>query len=240
MITLHSVTKEVGHGARRKRVVDDVSCVIPPLSHYTILGARGSGKTTLLRLLSGAQMPTEGWVERRGSVSVVGGAILVRHGTGLTTPKHLARRLATVYHADPLAVVDFVEQFSGLGRAMDLPVSTLTRIARQKLALALFYGLPCDYYLFDSTIGTRLQDMQALIGRAFAERWQHAGMILATSNQRAARAFGGRGGIIHGGKLMLFETAEEAIDEYERLLVTHPVIPAASPMTSTRENAEDV
>ena len=240
MITLHGVTKEVGHGARRRVVFDNVSCVIPRRCHLTILGLRGSGKTTLLRLLSGALVPTDGWVERRCSVSAAGSSFLVKHGTGLTTPRQLARRLATAYQTDPKALADFVDQFAALGRMMDLPVATLTRMARQKLGLALFYGIRCDFYLFDSAIGSRLPDVQAFVREAFAERRQEAGMILATSNLRAARDFGGNGAVIRAGRLVLFETLEEAIEEYEALLAAQPTPPIASPiMVSADEDAEE-
>lgn len=219
MIVFHSVTKELGRRGRRRIIFDNVDLAILPRSHYAILGPRGSGKTSLLQLLSGTSIPTQGWIERRCTVSMPGAGGLIRHATGLTTARQLARRFASIYHADPRAVVDFVEALSGLGRAMDSPVGSLVKHARQKLGLALFYGLPCDFYLFDTFLGTKLPDMKKLVDQAYIQRRSESGMIFTTSQPRAARAFGGKGGVIHDGKLSLFDSVDEAIALYQTLPV---------------------
>ena len=217
MIVFHSVTKELGRRGRRRIIFDNIDLVILPRSHYAILGPRGSGKTSLLQLLSGASVPSRGWIERRCTVSMAGAAGLVRYATGLTTARQLARMFASIYLADPRAVVDCVEAYSGLGRAMDIPVVSLVRHARQKLGLALFYALPCDFYLFDAILSTKLPDMKEIVDQAYMQRRSESGIIFTTSQPRAARAFGGKGGVIHGGKLSLFESVDEAIDVYHTL-----------------------
>lgn len=215
MIALHRVSKWLGRGHTKKLVLDEIDCVFQPKTHYAILGAKGSGKTTLLQLLSGAQVPTTGWIERRAVVSSMAG--LVRFGAGLTTPRQLTRRLANLYRADPLTTSHFVENFTKLGNAMDLPTRFLSLASRQKLGIALFYALPCDFYLYERVFGTKLADMKELVQQAYLQRRNESGMIFATSQPRAARLFGGRGGVLYAGKLTLYDTVEEAIDVFEQL-----------------------
>lgn len=215
MLELHSVSKWVGRGQAKKLVLDRLACRFEAKTHYAILGGRGSGKTVLLNVLSGALVPTSGWVERRGIVSSTAG--LVRFGAGVTTPRQLARRLANLYSAEPEAVAHFVERFSGLAGAMDWPTRFLTRGERSRLGLALFYGLPCDFYLYDRRTGTKLPDMKELVTRAYQGRREQAGVIFTTSQPKAALAFGGKGGILYKGTLTLYDTVEEAVEVFRRL-----------------------
>ena len=50
-------------------VLHDVSLTIQPGERVGILGRNGAGKSTLIRLVSGAEFPTSGSVERNMSVS---------------------------------------------------------------------------------------------------------------------------------------------------------------------------
>lgn len=222
MITFHSVTKVVGRGSGRKTLLDGINWTLPRRARYAILGQRGAGKTTLIEILSGTQFPTEGWVERRAVVSSTGG--LLRFAPPRGTPRQLVRRLSKVYHADDERISEFVEIFSELGGVMDTPIRELPRLARQRLSLGLFYGFPCDYYLFDGQAGTRNVRMREKVRSAQMQRREEAGMVLVTSSTRDALDFGGIGGILFQGELSLFASVEEAVVVFERIMIEHPVV----------------
>ncbi|HLY83560.1 MAG TPA: ATP-binding cassette domain-containing protein, partial [Acidimicrobiales bacterium] len=60
MLTAKAVTKSRG----RRKVLDQVSLSVGPLSRIGVVGPNGIGKSTLLRILAGLEEPDTGVVER--------------------------------------------------------------------------------------------------------------------------------------------------------------------------------
>lgn len=236
VITLHSVTKVVGRGTGRKLLLDQVDWTLPPRARYVILGQERVGKTTLLQILGGSLLPTRGWVERRGIVSSP--IALLRFAAPFATPRQLVERLASFYQVDGWRVSRFVERFSDLRGGMDTPIRKLSREARQRLSFGLFYGVPCDYYLFDGRATPRIASLRWKVQEAQLQRSEHAGMVLATSNVREALAFGGTGGILFRGKLSFFPSVEEAVEVFERQKIEHPVEKTEHYVEETRPDDE--
>lgn len=218
---LHSVTKTLGRGRRKQLVLDRVDWSIDKSARVVVLGQKRSGKTTLLDTLSGSSVPTEGWVDRRAMVSPR--LPLTRFAQRFTTPRQLALQHAHLYLTDPEALCSFVEAFTGFETAMDVPIRHLPNIARSSLQLALFYGIPFDFYLFDNRVAPGAGSLQPKVREVFELRGQTSGMVLATSSVKAARTFGGAGAVLHRGQLVPYATAEEAIQVHEYLLVHDPL-----------------
>lgn len=215
MLRLHEVTKFVGRGTRRRLILDAISWEIPPRAKIAILAHPGSGKTTFLNALSGGRMPTSGWIERRGIVSPL--SSLSRQGGPLTTPRQLIARLAPFFNYEPTDMVDFIERFAGLQGRMDSPLQNLNPVTTQALNLALFYGIPCDYYLIDQRINLGPREIRARVWEAYLQRRRHAGFIMATSLAKEARKVGGAGAILHRGKIVMFDTVEDAIEVFSQI-----------------------
>jgi len=216
LIVCHSVSKEVGRGSLRKRVIDSLDWIIPVRSQIVILGQRGSGKTTLLHVLAGLQVPTKGWVERRGSICPPGG--FLRYGSPQSSPKQLVLRLARLYGVGADELLAFVKDFSELGPLLDFPMSRLRGPVLQQLNFALVYGMPCHFYLFDGSLGNgQSPGFRDRCLEACNLRRAQAGLIFATSNPKIARQIGGDGAIIHDGKVSLYPTLEDAITAFESL-----------------------
>jgi capsular polysaccharide transport system ATP-binding protein len=219
MIVLHSVTKELGRGHRKKVVLDNIDLVIPLRAQLVILGQVGSGKSTLLNVISGIVYPTSGWVERRATISTM---MKPQQYGGNLSPRRVVDRLAIVYGVDGPKLLEFVVNFAELQNLVDVPQGNLPPRIRQRLTLALFYGLPCDFYLFDGSLNKRNRDLKDKVEAAFLRRRESAGMILATASIPAAREFGGTGAVLFNGKLTLFESLDQAIELYKRLMVEYP------------------
>jgi capsular polysaccharide transport system ATP-binding protein len=222
MLALHDVSKVVGHGVRRRLVLDNISWEIPPRAKIAILGHVGSGKSELLALLSGAEVPTTGWVERRAVVLPT--FAFLRHGRGPTTPRQLIRRLSPLFRYDPEELSTFVSSIANLRRDMDIPISKLTPGVRSKLNVALTYGVPCDFYLFNKRISFGPPEMRGAARKAFELRCEHAGVILATNIVKEARDLGGAGAVLHRGKIVLFDDVEEAIELFARIKPDDPIV----------------
>lgn len=229
MLALHDVSMIVGRGAKQRVVLDNISWEIAPRAKIAILGHVGSDKSLLLALLAGAEVPTSGWVERRVVVSPT--SALLRHGRGATTPRQLIGRLAALFRYDPRELATFVGYLADLRRDMDVPIRNLAAAVRNKLSVALTYGVPCDYYLFDKRIPFGPPEMQALARKAFERRCETAGVILATNAVKEARKLGGSGAILHRGRIVLFDDVDEAIELFSRIKPDAPVV--------ERDRAED-
>jgi len=218
---LHSVTKSLGRGRRKLLVLDRVDWTINPKARIVVLGQKGAGKSTLLDTLSGTSTPTEGWVERRAFVSPR--IPLTRFAQRFTTTRQLVTQHAHLYLTDPHSLSNFVETFTSFGAAMDVPIRHLPSAARSTLQLALFYGIPFDFYLFDNRVQFGTGPVQQHVRMAFDLRSQMSGMILATSSVKIARTFGGAGAVLHRGQLVPYATVEEAIQVHEYLSIHDPL-----------------
>jgi len=141
----------------------------------------------------------------------------MRSARGSVVGKQLVRRLATVFHVEPSHLEAFIVEFVGIKEVMSIPLVSLPRQVRQLFSYGLYYGLPCDYYLFDSRIPTGKGVVRERVTEVFERRRRESGMIFATSSARAAREFGGKGVVLHEGQIFLFDSLEDAIALFERL-----------------------
>jgi capsular polysaccharide transport system ATP-binding protein len=141
----------------------------------------------------------------------------MRYARGTIFGKQIVRRLATVFNVEPSNLAAFIADFVGLKEVMDIPLASLPRQARQLFAFGLYYGLPCDYYLFDARIPMGKGLVRERVTEVFLQRRRESGMIFATSDIRAARQFGGKGAVLHNGQIFLFNSLEDAIAFFGQL-----------------------
>lgn len=202
-------------------ILDEVDWTIAPGSRVVIFGQAGAGKTTLLNLIRGTSVPTRGWLERRATVSPAPG--LSRFGKGFLTPRSLIERLCPLFDVDSSDLCRFVEQFTAPHTILDTPLRSLPSPDRQALNLALFYGVPSDFYLFDGRILAAKGHLGDRCRAAFRQRGQSAGMILTTDNPETGREFGGLGMLLHRGRLTSFGSAAEASAVFEVVRAKDPL-----------------
>ncbi len=216
MIKFNRVTKIIGRKGHRRRVFDEVDWTIRPRSQLAILSVDHVDCSVLLDIVGGAQLPTSGWVDR--TARVVHASWIRAVTSGPVTPRQLMANLSKVYRVDIDALIEFADDFAELGALMNVPIRLLPRHVRQRLGIALIYGIPADFYLFDSKIQLGFPDMRERCLEAFQARRREAGMILATSQSKHARDFGGTIGILHQGSMYFSEHPEDAIAAFEKLV----------------------
>jgi ABC-type polysaccharide/polyol phosphate transport system ATPase subunit len=217
MIALESASKGYRKPEGRRVVLDRLDWALPDRGRVVVLAQAGMGKSTLLQVLAGMQNLDEGWVERGGVVSAPTPGTLLRYATtARMTSAQLASRLARVYFVDHRGLIEWIESFLG-HKLPATPVAQLSIQARVKLALGLFWGLPCDYYLFDNRVPIH-RDWPAEQWQKFIScRLDRSGGILATSNVRLARQFGGAYFILHQGKIKALSDQDRAIGAFNSL-----------------------
>src|SRR5437763_1743678 len=131
MIRLIDVSKYYGTRRGSTRVFEHVDLDVAPGERVGVLGRNGAGKSTLIRLVSGAERPTSGRVERSMGVSwpiAFGGAF-----QGTLTGLDNLRFICRIYGIDPEDKVAFVDDFSELGLYLREPVRTYSSGMRARL-----------------------------------------------------------------------------------------------------------
>ena len=113
-------------------------------------GHNGAGKTTLLRVLAGAYAPTHGTARIEGSVTSLIDLALGME-TDATGYENIALRLMMMGRDPSMAqtLVPDVEEFSGLGEFLDLPIRTYSSGMLMRLAFAISTTVEPEILLMD-------------------------------------------------------------------------------------------
>ena len=212
MITLDRVSKSYRTDSGYRVILDDVSLSLPTNRHIGVLGRNGAGKSTLLRLIAGAEAPDDGQIDKSVSVSWPLGFTGGFHAA-LTARENL-RFVARIYDADIYAVTSFVEDFAELGDYFDMPISTLSSGMRGRLAFGLSLAMRFDFYLVDELVSVGDFWFRAKAQEAFQRIRDEAGLLLVSHNPSTIRRFCDMGLVLRQGKLVMFDTLDEAVDYY--------------------------
>jgi capsular polysaccharide transport system ATP-binding protein len=222
MIYLDNVYKSYkGQGGHRTEILNGFSGLFQPGVNVGILGRNGAGKSTLMRLLSGAEPPDRGQIHRKGRISWPLGFAGGFHGS-LTGRANL-RLISDIYGVDYQEVVEFVEDFSGLGRFMEEQVRTYSSGMRARLAFGASMAIRFDYYLIDEVIAVGDTAFKEQCQKVLTERRKEATVILVSHSSKLLKEFCDIGGVLSDGSLTFYDSIDEAIAIHEgkmRLTIT--------------------
>ncbi|EFG9152884.1 ABC transporter ATP-binding protein, partial [Escherichia coli] len=214
MITLYDVSKVYRtHGGQTKVILDHFTGVFPTGVNVGILGHNGAGKSTLTRMLSGGEPPSSGEILREGRISWPLGFSGGFHGS-LTGRQNL-RLICDIYDVDYGEVVDFVEDFSGLGRNMDEQIRFYSSGMKARLAFGASMAIRFDYYLIDEVIAVGDTAFKEQCKRVLTERRKEATVLLVSHSTRLLHEFCDIGGVLDKGKLVFYDDLDEAVDVHE-------------------------
>jgi capsular polysaccharide transport system ATP-binding protein len=215
MIEIQDVTKVYPTRTGYNVVLDDVSAVFPEVTNVGILGLNGAGKSTLLRILSGAEQPDAGHVRHGGRVSwpigFSGGF------NGSLTAEENCRFVARIYGADIQATIDFAMEFSELGDYFEMPIRTYSAGMRARLAFGLSMALDFDVYLVDEVTAVGDRRFRDKCRDAFKARADRASIIIVSHQDATIRQYCDRCIVLHDGKLLPFNSVDEAVAAYEAI-----------------------
>ncbi|MBE7942684.1 ABC transporter ATP-binding protein [Ramlibacter aquaticus] len=213
MIEMRSVTKQYSTRSGPVTVLRDLSLQVRPGEKLGILGRNGAGKSTLIRLLSGAERPTSGSVDRRMSVSwplaFSGG--FQGSLTGLDNVRFICR----VYGVDASERIPFVEEFSELGRYMREPLKTYSSGMRARLGFAISMAVEFDCYLIDEIIAVGDSRFHAKCERELFEKRGDRAMIMVSHMPDMIRRHCHTVCVLSSGQVTLFSDVDVAYAFYE-------------------------
>ena len=182
MIRLTNVSKDYKTKAGWRRVLKDINLVINPGERVGILGRNGAGKSTLIRLISGAEPPTVGTIERNMSVSwplaFTGGF----HAT--LTGADNVRFICRIYGVDFEPRFEFVKEFSDLGIYLNEPVGTYSSGMRARLAFAISMTIEFDCYLIDEVMAVGDERFRARCKEELFEKRKDKAMLIVSHSHR--------------------------------------------------------
>lgn len=217
MIVFNNVHKSypVRHG--RNIVLDNINAEFPRGENTAIIGRNGAGKSTLMRLFSGAERPDRGEIHRHAEVSWPLGFRGGLHGA--LTGKENVALVSRIYNRDFAEMIDFVEGFAEIGKAINEQVSTYSSGMKARVAFGISMAIKFDYYLIDEVIAVGDANFKKKCKDVLADRLKHATVILVSHSPGLMRGFCDHGAVLENGKLLRFESISDAISYYKIMVV---------------------
>ena len=213
MIHVEHVTKQYGTRHGTVTVLDDVNLTIHPGEKVGILGRNGAGKSTIIRLISGAERPSAGHIKRDMSVSwplAFGGAF-----QGTLTGLDNLRFICRVYGTSADDKIDYVQEFSELGRYLREPVKTYSAGMRARLAFAISMVVEFDCFLIDEIVAVGDSRFHEKCRIELFEKRKDRAMIIVSHDPGYVREHCDQAAVLVKGKLTAFAQVDDAFAFYQ-------------------------
>jgi lipopolysaccharide transport system ATP-binding protein len=181
-----------------------------------IVGSNGAGKSTLLKLLNGLIKPDGGRISIRGRVGA-----LIELGVGLdpvlSGRENIFVRAALLgfSRAQVQPLVADIEDFAGLGEAIDMPVQFYSSGMVSRLAYAVAVHLSPEVLLVDEVLAVGDVDFQRkCINHMLAYLAGGGAIVLVSHNPYHIQAVCQRGVLLEKGHVTFAGTGLETLDRY--------------------------
>lgn len=213
MIRLENVSKAYYVRGRPRVVARGISAVFPKGKSVGLLGRNGAGKSSLLRMISGAMAPDSGRIDIEGTVSWPVGfsGSFHRDLTGAQNTRFIAR----VYGVDTNQLLDFVADFSELGRQFHQPIHTYSSGMKARLAFGVSMGIHFDMYLVDEVTAVGDASFQEKSEAVFMDRMSTSGAIYISHSLGSVRRVCSAVAILEDGVLTYFDDINEGIARHQ-------------------------
>jgi capsular polysaccharide transport system ATP-binding protein len=216
MIRLTNVCKDYDTAAGPRRILNDINLTVRPGERIGILGRNGAGKSTLVRLISGAEPPTSGSIERKMSVSwplAFSGGF---HGT-LTGADNL-RFICRIYGVDFEPRMQFVKDFSELDLYMYEPVAHYSSGMRARLAFAVSMTIDFDCYLIDEVMAVGDERFRERCRVELFEKRADKAMLIVSHSHRYLKGNCHRFLLFREGSIDEYDDFEEVYFQYKEMM----------------------
>jgi len=214
MIRLDNVRKVYPTRFGKKLVLDGISFELQRGERLGVLGRNGAGKSTMVRLISGAERPTSGTVERSMSVSwplAFGGAFQYAL-TGQDNVKFISR----IYGQDVERNLAFVQEFAELGPYLREPVRTYSSGMRARLAFAISMIIEFDCFLIDEIASVGDARFHARCNYELFEKRGDRAMVIISHDATYVRDHCNRYAVLEQGRLSFFDEFDESYEFFSQ------------------------
>ncbi|MDF7826604.1 ABC transporter ATP-binding protein [Pontiellaceae bacterium B12227] len=178
-----------------------------------VMGPNGAGKSTLLRLLSGAELPDRGQIRRNVRVSWPLGFAGGFNGsmTGLENVRFVSR----IYGQNTEYVINYVEDFSELGKSMRLPIKTYSSGMKARLAFGLSMAIDFDCYLIDEITAVGDANFRRKSKTALEQKLDHSRIIMVSHSQETIKSYCDCGLLLTHEGLTYHDDVESLLSAYK-------------------------
>lgn len=213
MIRFENVTKEFYLEGRRKVIMRNTDLEFPEGRSVALLGRNGAGKSTLLQMVAGTMPPTSGRIVTTGEISWPVGFAGSFHGE--LSGAQNCRFIGRIYGVDTDELLDFVEDFSGLGVHFHLPLRSYSSGMRSRLAFGVSMGVAFDTYLVDEITAVGDAEFKARSDALFKDRMKNAGAVVVSHAMGQVRKLCDCAVVLENGQATYFDSVEEGIAQHE-------------------------
>ena len=212
MIRLVDIAKSYPSRGGRKTILSGASFTFERGRSTALIGPNGAGKSTLMRLISGAELPDRGRVERFASVSWPLGFAGGLHGQ-LSAEENVAF-VSRLYGVDYRETLAFVQDFADIGRNMANPVKTYSSGMRARVAFGLSMAINFDYYLIDEVIAVGDISFRRKCREVLETRLSGSTVIMVSHAPAMLREFCTQACVLEDQRLLPFPTISEGWKHY--------------------------
>lgn len=218
MIELENVTKYYKINGGKHYILKNVSIVLPENKNIGILGKNGAGKSTLLKMLGQINKPDKGKISSDKSFSwpmaLSGGFQPTLSGE---ENSKFVCRIYGLSENELKAKLNFIKEFSELGKFFEQPVKTYSSGMKSRLSFALSLVFDFNYLLIDETLSVGDKSFQQKSKKALIDKIEKSNVLMVSHVMSILKEICDCGILLKDGDLLFFETIEEAIKEYEKL-----------------------
>lgn len=213
MIVLNNVTKRYNTKQGSRKVLDNINLTIHKGEKIGILGRNGAGKSTLIRLISGAELPTSGHIQRSMNISWPLAFTGAFQGslTGLDNLRFICR----VYNVDIRSAIPKVEEFSELGIYLNEPVKKYSSGMRARLAFAISIAIDFDCFLIDEVTAVGDSRFHQKCEIELFEKRKDTAMIIVSHQPEQIIAHCDKAAVLSNGEIHCFDKVTDAYDFYQ-------------------------
>jgi|GEM_PF-205240 len=202
-------------GLRHVHAVKDVSFVAHHGESIGVVGRNGSGKSTLLRAVAGLVPPTRGEVWADGTPSLLGvNAVLVKQVSGARNI-YIGAQALGLTKAEVDAIFDEIVEFSGIGDAIHLPMSTYSSGMAARLRFAISTAVVPPVLVIDEALATGDAHFRARSEQRIEKLREQSGTVFLVSHSAdTIRAMCDRALWLDQGRLVMDGPVDEVVDAY--------------------------
>lgn len=222
MIELHNVNKQYPVRDGVRTVLQGINLRVRPGEKLGILGRNGSGKSTLIRLIGGAEKPSSGRITRNMRVSWP--LALISGFGGSLTGRDSLRMVCRIYGVDWQDQLDFVKDFTELGRYFDEPVQSYSHGMMARLAFAVSMVIDFDCFLIDEVVAVGDSTFTERCNQELFKKRGHKAMVIVSHQEHFVREHCDHAAVLVDGQLHSFDDNEQAFAFYKDSLA----VPEAS------------
>lgn len=204
---------------REVHAVKDVSFIAHHGESIGIIGRNGSGKSTLLRAVAGLIPPSSGRLWVSGEPSLLGvNAVLKRKLSGERNI-YIGAQALGLSKAEIAERFDEIVEFSGIGDAVYLPMSTYSSGMGARLRFAISTAASPDVLMIDEALATGDADFREKSAARIREIRDRAGTVFFVSHSNSnIRQICDRVLWMDRGEVLMDGPTEEVLQAYEATL----------------------